>query len=67
MMVPYRLVIADDHPHARQAIMAILEEERQFSVVAQARNGKEAIELCGEHLPDLLLIDIEMPVLDGEG
>jgi two-component system, NarL family, nitrate/nitrite response regulator NarL len=65
MMVPYRMVIADDHPHARQAIMAILEEERQFSVVAQARNGKEAIELCGEHLPDLLLIDIEMPVLDG--
>jgi two-component system, NarL family, nitrate/nitrite response regulator NarL len=65
MMVPYRMVIADDHPHARQAIMAILEEANQFTVVGQAKNGKEAIELCGEHLPDLLLIDIEMPVLDG--
>ncbi|CAH2716465.1 Transcriptional regulatory protein DegU [Neobacillus rhizosphaerae] len=65
MMVPYRVLIADDHPHARQAIMEILEEESLFTIVGQAKNGKEAIELCGEHLPDILLIDIEMPVLDG--
>ncbi|MFJ7728314.1 response regulator [Neobacillus sp. NPDC097160] len=64
-MVPYRVLIADDHPHARQAIMAILEEEPLFTIVGQARNGKEAIELCSEHLPDILLIDIEMPILDG--
>ncbi|WP_248736727.1 response regulator [Neobacillus rhizosphaerae] len=64
-MVPYRVLIADDHPHARQAIMEILEEESLFTIVGQAKNGKEAIELCGEHLPDILLIDIEMPVLDG--
>lgn len=65
MMVPYRVLIADDHPHARQAIMEILEEESLFTIVGQAKNGKEAIEMCGEHLPDILLIDIEMPVLDG--
>ena len=65
MMVPYRVLIADDHPHARQAIMEILEDEPLFSIVSQAKNGKEAIDLCGEHLPDILLIDIEMPVLDG--
>ncbi|QCJ44091.1 response regulator transcription factor [Bacillus sp. S3] len=64
-MVPYRVLIADDHPHARQAIMAILEEDPLFTIAGQAKNGKEAIELCGEHLPDILLIDIEMPVLDG--
>jgi len=65
MMVPYRVLIADDHPHARQAIMGILEEEPLFTIVGQAKNGKEAIDLCAEHLPDILLIDIEMPVLDG--
>lgn len=65
MMVPYRVLIADDHPHARQAIMEILEEEPLFTIVGQAKNGKEAIDLCAEHLPDILLIDIEMPVLDG--
>jgi len=65
MMVPYRVLIADDHPHARQAIMEILEDEPLFTIVSQAKNGKEAIDLCGEHLPDILLIDIEMPVLDG--
>jgi len=64
-MVPYRVLIADDHPHARQAIMGILEEEPLFTIVGQAKNGKEAIDLCAEHLPDILLIDIEMPVLDG--
>ncbi|MFZ7943870.1 response regulator [Neobacillus sp. 19] len=64
-MVPYRVLIADDHPHARQAIMAILEEDPLFTIAGQAKNGKEAIELCGEHLPDILLIDIEMPVLNG--
>ncbi|MBO0959056.1 response regulator transcription factor [Neobacillus sp. MM2021_6] len=64
-MVPYRVLIADDHPHARQAIMEILEGDSLFTIVGQAKNGKEAIQLCTEQLPDILLIDIEMPVLDG--
>lgn len=61
----YRILIADDHPHARQAIMEMLEEEPSFLIVGQATNGKEAIELCEELLPDILLIDIEMPILNG--
>lgn len=64
-MTPYRVLIADDHPHARQAIIELLREDRNFSIVGQAKNGREAIQLCEEQLPDLLLIDIEMPVLDG--
>ncbi len=64
-MVPYRVLIADDHPHARQAIIEILEEESLFTIIGQAKNGKEAIQLCEEHLPDILLIDIEMPIMDG--
>lgn len=61
----YRILIADDHPHARQAITEMLEEEPSFLIVGQATNGKEAIELCEELLPDILLIDIEMPILNG--
>ncbi|MEH7501241.1 response regulator transcription factor [Neobacillus drentensis] len=64
-MVPYRVLIADDHPHARQAIIEILEEESLFTIIGQAKNGKEAIQMCEEHLPDILLIDIEMPIMDG--
>lgn len=61
----YRVLIADDHPHARQAIMEMLEEDPCFLIIGQATNGKEAIELCEELLPDILLLDIEMPVLNG--
>jgi two-component system, NarL family, nitrate/nitrite response regulator NarL len=61
----YRVLIADDHPHARQAIMEMLEEDPSFLIVGQAKNGKEALELCEKLLPDILLIDIEMPVLNG--
>ncbi|WML44850.1 response regulator transcription factor [Neobacillus sp. PS3-40] len=61
----YRVLIADDHPHARQAIMEMLEEDPCFLIIGQAKNGKEAIELCEELLPDILLLDIEMPVLNG--
>jgi two-component system, NarL family, nitrate/nitrite response regulator NarL len=64
-MVSYRVLIADDHPHARQAIRAILEEDSLFEIVGEAKNGREAIELCEAELPDILLIDIEMPIMDG--
>lgn len=61
----YRILIADDHPHARQAITEMLEGESFFSIVGQVTNGKEAIEFCEKLLPDILLIDIEMPILNG--
>jgi two-component system, NarL family, nitrate/nitrite response regulator NarL len=61
----YRVIIADDHPHARQAIIEMLEEDPSFQIVGQAMNGKEAIGLCEKLLPDILLVDIEMPILNG--
>lgn len=64
-MENYRIVIADDHPHARLAITEMLEGDSLFSIVGQATNGKEAIEFCEKLLPDILLIDIHMPVLSG--
>jgi two-component system, NarL family, nitrate/nitrite response regulator NarL len=61
----YRVIIADDHPHARQAIIEMLEEDPSFQIVGQAMNGMEAIDLCEKLLPDILLLDIEMPILNG--
>lgn len=63
--MPYQVLIADDHPHARRAILEILEDDNLFSIAGQAKNGKEAIQLCEELNPDILLIDIEMPVMNG--
>ncbi|WP_090832473.1 MULTISPECIES: response regulator transcription factor [unclassified Bacillus (in: firmicutes)] len=64
-MSPFRILIADDHPHAREAIMTMLEDDEDFTVVGQATNGEEAVRLCDSLLPDIVLIDIEMPVLNG--
>ncbi|MBS4213198.1 MULTISPECIES: response regulator [Neobacillus] len=64
-MHPYRIIIADDHPHAREAIVTMLEDDSTFQIVASAKNGMEAIELCEKHIPDIVLMDIEMPVMNG--
>ncbi len=65
MVHPYRIIIADDHPHAREAIVTMLEDDSTFQIVASAKNGMEAIELCEKHIPDIVLMDIEMPVMNG--
>ena len=64
-MKTYDLLIADDSVRARQAARIILESEPQFRVVAEAANGTEAIRLAMEFVPDLILMDINMPELDG--
>ncbi len=61
----YQILIADDHPHARQAIREILDEDEFFSIIGQAKNGRQAIQLCETLHPDILLMDIEMPIMNG--
>jgi DNA-binding NarL/FixJ family response regulator len=63
--VPARLVIADDHDLARLGLVGALAGERGLTVVGQARDGQEAVELCQELKPDLVLMDVRMPRLDG--
>lgn len=65
MITPYRVLITDDHPHSRQAIKEILADDPLFIVIGEAVNGKEAVKLCDMLLPDIVLMDIEMPVLNG--
>ncbi|KOO46189.1 response regulator [Priestia koreensis] len=64
-MDTFRLLVVDDHPHAREAIRDILAEHEEFIIIGEAKNGKEAIQFAQEWLPDLILMDIKMPVMDG--
>jgi two-component system nitrate/nitrite response regulator NarL len=61
----YRVLIADDHPLARKAIRLLLEQEPGFEIVAEAVNGEQAVQLCQELRPDLVLMDIRMPGMNG--
>lgn len=60
-----RILIVDDDALIRDGIKMILEHEDDFEVVGTAANGKEAIDLCKETYPDIVLLDIRMPVMDG--
>lgn len=62
---PLKILIADDEAPARNRLRELLTDIQDAAVVAEARNGKEALELCAEHQPDLLLLDIRMPKMDG--
>jgi two-component system NarL family response regulator len=60
-----RVMIADDHPIVRTGIAALLGNEPDMSVVAEAGDGAEAVARYSEHLPDVLLMDLRMPAMDG--
>ncbi|MBT2402098.1 MULTISPECIES: response regulator transcription factor [unclassified Streptomyces] len=60
-----RVLLVDDQPLIRSGFRAFLDLEDDIEVVAEAANGQEGLVLAREHLPDVALIDIQMPVLDG--
>ena len=62
---PIRILIADDHPIVRQGLAAVLDQEADLEVVAQAANGREAVAKAFELLPDVILMDLQMPEMDG--
>jgi two-component system NarL family response regulator len=64
-MAGVRVLIADDHRLFAEALEAILAGEERIEVAAYARDGREAVELWQAHKPDLTLMDIAMPMLDG--
>jgi two-component system, NarL family, response regulator LiaR len=60
-----RILLADDHPIVREGLRALLETQSDFEVIAECANGEEALRLNAALHPDMLLLDLEMPVLDG--
>jgi len=63
--MPLRFVLADDHGIVRAGVRALLEEASLGEVVAEAEDGRKALELVAEHRPDIVLLDIGMPNLNG--
>lgn len=66
-MNPVRVVIADDAEILRALLVRALSRDTRLEVVGQAINGRQAVELVDELAPDVLLLDLSMPVLDGIG
>ena len=62
---PVRVLVVDDHRHIHDVITRVLIGNPDISIVGQAANGAEAIRLCEEVKPDLVLMDVVMPVMDG--
>src|SRR5215208_2116570 len=60
-----RVLSADDHPVVRAGIAAMIANEPDIAVVAEARDGAEAVALYERHTPDVVLMDLRMPTLDG--
>jgi two-component system, NarL family, response regulator LiaR len=60
-----RILLADDHLLFAEALMALLSEDDRVEVIGIAQNGAEAIELAAELQPDVILMDLMMPVMDG--
>lgn len=62
---PIRVLVADDHPVTREGLALILDNQADMTVVAQARDGAEAVALYARHRPDVAVIDVQMPVMTG--
>ena len=65
MSTPIRVIFADDHPIVRRGLVAVVDAEDDIQVVGEASDGAEAIRLARTLDPDVMLIDLKMPTLDG--
>lgn len=64
-MTPIRILLADDHQVVRRGLCLLLESQPGFQVVAEASDGRQAVALATEHAPDIALLDVAMPLLNG--
>jgi len=64
-MIPIRVLLADDYALFRQGLASLLAAESDFEVVGEAADGLQALEMARELMPDVIVMDISMPVIDG--
>jgi NarL family two-component system response regulator LiaR len=60
-----KVMIVDDHPLVRHGLKTVFEAYDDIELVAEAENGKEAVEICEKYNPDIVIMDMVMPILDG--
>jgi two-component system, NarL family, response regulator len=60
-----KILVADDHPYVRDGVVALVAPEKDMQVVAQAEDGTEVVSLAKKHKPDIVLLDLRMPGMDG--
>ncbi|WP_066316597.1 response regulator transcription factor [Bacillus sp. FJAT-29814] len=60
-----RILIADDHHVVRRGLVFFLRTQENIEIIGEAKNGQEAVEMAGKLMPDLILMDLAMPVMDG--
>jgi len=65
MSEPITVMIVDDHEMVRKGAIGYLQAQPQLAVIAEAENGQDAVRLAGEHVPDVVLMDLVMPGMDG--
>jgi len=65
MVDKIKILIADDHPLFREGLCQLISKEKDLECVAEAANGEEAVKLAGKFMPDIALIDVSMPDING--
>ena len=63
--MPIRILLADDHTIVRDGLRALLERQPDMSVVAEAADGRECVQLAEQHAPDVVMMDVAMPEMNG--
>src|SRR5881296_2246314 len=63
--MPIRVLLVDDHELVRQGVAAMLAKAEDLSIVGEAKTGRDAIEVARRELPDVILMDVRMPDMDG--
>src|SRR5258707_11997827 len=65
LYAPIRIILADDHEIFRDGFAGLIKNQDEFNLVAEASNGRQLVDLAKKFLPDVILTDIQMPVMDG--
>lgn len=65
MTDPITIVLADDHPIVRKGLREVIDEDPRLRVVAEANNGREAVDAVETHAPRVVILDVDMPVMNG--